>query len=103
MAWEAGAAKDGSGCQIIFGTSGPGFQSRGLPSLQQEPQLIVNKHGKRFMDESLRNPTFKGNIIARQPEGFCYLIFDNVYKEEMEEFIRISHKIKESIKKEGRE
>ncbi len=85
MAWEVGAGKDGMGCQIIFGVTGAGFQSRGLPCLQQEPQLIVNQHGKRFMDESLSNPTYKGNLIASQPEGCCYLIFDNTYKEEMEE------------------
>lgn len=85
MAWDVGAAKDGMGCQIIFGVTGAGFQTRGLPCLQQEPQLIVNQHGKRFMDESLGNPTYKGNLIAAQPDGCCYLIFDNTYKKEMEE------------------
>lgn len=33
--------------------------------------------GKRFIDESLFNKTYKGNNIARQKDKICYAIFDS--------------------------
>lgn len=85
MAWEAGAAREGVGCQIIFGVNGPGKQTGGMPSLAQEPQLIVDQTGHRFMNETEPNPTYKGNTIARQAGGVGYLIFDEPFRRGMEE------------------
>ncbi len=85
MAWRAGAAKEGMGCQIIFGVNGPGKHSNGMPSLAQEPQLIVDQAGHRFMNENEPNPTYKGNTIARQAGGVGYLIFDETLRKGMEE------------------
>ncbi len=85
MAWEAGAAKEGMGCQIIFGVNGPGKHSNGMPSVAQEPQLIVDQAGHRFMNETEPNPTYKGNTIARQAGGVAYIIFDEPFRKGMEE------------------
>lgn len=84
MAWEAGAASDGLGLQLVYSVPGTKKLSYGLPGLQGEPLLLVNTLGQRFFDESDGNGPYKGNALARQPGGYGVLIFDEQVRERLE-------------------
>lgn len=84
MAWAAGADSDGMGAHRLFGMPAPGNFSYEIPSLQYQPHLIVNKLGKRFINELIGNGTFKGNAIHRQPDSCSYLVFDGSIRRRME-------------------
>jgi fumarate reductase flavoprotein subunit len=48
-----------------------------LPAVFNQPNLLVNLLGKRFMDEDeLQNTTFAGNAVAQQKGRVGFVIFD---------------------------
>ncbi|MDR1902128.1 MAG: FAD-dependent oxidoreductase [Treponema sp.] len=49
-----------------------------LPAVFNQPNLMVNLLGKRFMDEEeMQNTTFTGNAIAKQKGRVGFVIFDS--------------------------
>jgi len=49
-----------------------------LPAVFNQPNLMVNIQGKRFMDEDeMQNTTFTGNAIAKQKGRVGFVIFDS--------------------------
>jgi fumarate reductase flavoprotein subunit len=50
----------------------------GLPAVFNQPNLLVNILGRRFMDEDeMQNTTFTGNAIAKQKGRVGFIIFDS--------------------------
>ena len=58
-----------------------------IHNIGREPKTIwVNKQGRRFVDECYILKFFAyGNVIAEQPDGICYSLFDNKLRKIMEE------------------
>jgi fumarate reductase flavoprotein subunit len=86
MAWEVGAAST----EITMELSplrGPELMD--YPEASQafnQPGLIVNLAGERFMDEGIWvNPTFIGNAVARQKNRCAFTIFDEAARQYFEE------------------
>jgi fumarate reductase flavoprotein subunit len=49
-----------------------------LPAVFNQPNLLVNILGRRFMDEEeMQNTTFAGNAIAKQKDRVGFVIFDS--------------------------
>lgn len=49
-----------------------------IPSTFNQPNLMVNKLGKRFInEEEMQNTTFTGNAISRQKDMMGFAIFDS--------------------------
>jgi fumarate reductase flavoprotein subunit len=49
-----------------------------IPSTYNQPNLLVNLLGKRFMDEEqMQNTTFTGNAIAQQKGRVAFAVFDS--------------------------
>lgn len=87
MAYEVGAGSEGLGVLILnFTIPGPGVRGTELDVVKRQPYLLVNKHGRRFCDETiLTNWPFGGNAIAKQKDKTAYLIFDEQTKMYMKE------------------
>jgi fumarate reductase flavoprotein subunit len=101
MAWEAGAGSEGTNIEI---SSVAGADSRAMvgdisdssrmnnmvfspatPTFQQ-PNLIVNLLGERFMKEDeMGNGTFLGNAVARQKDSIGFIIYDSAVARLFEE------------------
>ena len=84
MAWEAGAGSTDISIEMIYGTPGGGLMDAELMLAFQQPSLLVNLLGERFMDEGIMgNTTFTGNAISIQKNRCGINIFDddilNVY------------------------
>jgi fumarate reductase flavoprotein subunit len=81
MAWAAGAAEEGMGVlNFSFGGPvGPGIRAAGaIVAAARQPELWVNRRGLRFCDESaVHNSISCGNVMARQPGGYVFRIFDD--------------------------
>lgn len=90
MAWEAGAGAEGlnieltcmagatpfTGEVVDSGAMNAAMFSPVTPAFGQ-PNLIVNLHGERFMNEAeMGNATFFGNAVSRQPKRSAFVIFD---------------------------
>ncbi len=80
MAIEAGAATEGLGILMLHTHFFPG--ARSVNTFTQEPSMvIVNKNGRRFMDETITfRPTECGNAVDRQPDKCVYALFDEKIK-----------------------
>lgn len=81
MAWEAGAGSEGMNMEIMYGMPdlGPDGPLGGPPGVGvfRQPNLVVNLHGERFMDEGIMgNTTFTGNAITRQKNRTAFNIVD---------------------------
>ncbi len=91
MAWEAGAGAEGLNIELTCmagsapftgevtdsGKMNAAMFSPVTPAFHQ-PNLIVNLHGERFMNEAdMGNSTFFGNAVARQPKRCAFVIFDS--------------------------
>ena len=78
MAWSVGAAEEGTNV-VIWSIGAPpdvGLLSHMLGAVGQ-PTLWINQNGVRFCDETvIENMIHTGNIMSRQPGGYCYRIFD---------------------------
>jgi fumarate reductase flavoprotein subunit len=86
MAWEVGAAEAEmmiaayKGMPIYGGPSG----AKNEWMIISNPNLMVNLHGQRFVNEAFQDRYFIANAIHRQPKGCGFLMFDStiadVYK-----------------------
>lgn len=78
MAWEAGAAKTPVRMEQAAGIE----QADNLPGCVSnvffQPNLLVNKQGKRFMNEEhMQNTTFLSNAVSHQKDRRGYIILDS--------------------------
>jgi len=77
MAWEAGAGKGNMEMEMIMST-GHVHMLAGYVytiAMQQPRSLIVNKEGKRVMDESvLQNTAVTANVSVRQSDRCLYVV-----------------------------
>ncbi|OGO19160.1 MAG: hypothetical protein A2144_14610 [Chloroflexi bacterium RBG_16_50_9] len=85
MAWEMGAAPT----DIFLELSPlhtPDFGDFFSASLAfNQPTLIVNLLGERFMNEGIVNPTYSGNAVSRQKNRCAFVIFDEITRQHYEE------------------
>jgi len=84
MALEIGAATEGLGL-IQFSGHTPHQAPDKLMVTSDEPNTIwVNKKGERFVDEAAGFNRFESvNAVIRQPDSFCYTLFDERLKQNM--------------------
>jgi fumarate reductase flavoprotein subunit len=77
IATELGAAVEGLGMIQLIGPRTKG--SAYVAAIVVEPNTVwLNKKGERFVDESLSfSWPEAGNALARQPDKFCYTLFDD--------------------------
>lgn len=77
MAWKLGAGM--ADMSFVSGTYGShpetGEEFHELLTAYYMGAIIVNKHGRRFVDESQDYKTL-GRVVLDQPEGFGFQIFD---------------------------
>jgi fumarate reductase flavoprotein subunit len=86
MAWEVGAGAEGMNMELTGGMPMRSIEENqkailtgavAALSVFSQPNLLVNLHGERFMnEEAAGNPTFAGNAFARQPKRCGFKIFD---------------------------
>lgn len=74
--WAGGAIDDIPHAFILHGFGG---------GLGQDPYLLVNKYGKRFMNEAVL-PNLVSTNVGHCPDGYCWQIFDDNYPEQVHAF-----------------
>ena len=78
MAMEAGAATTEMNVEMIYLLPHSDFGPQCIPAVFMQPNLMVNKFGRRFINEEMmQNTTFTGNAIAIQPGRVGYTILDS--------------------------
>ncbi len=84
MAWDVGADACGLGViQTVVVVPGEELNSQLLQAGYQ-PQLFVNREGRRYCDESiLWKFPLAGNALVSQPEARAWCIFDETTKESL--------------------
>ena len=93
MAWEVGAGEEGMNMELIYelvGMREGSMDAAGMAMMMQimaanyafqQPNLIVNLLGERFMNEEIAGAwTFTANALARQKNGYGFSIFDEATK-----------------------
>jgi fumarate reductase flavoprotein subunit len=93
IAWEAGAAEEGLNMELIYGLqgmTGGSMSNEGMTQMLQlmaanyafqQPGLMVNLPGERFMNEEIIGAwTFTANAIARQKDSCGFMIMDETKK-----------------------
>ncbi len=77
MAWEAGADHVPVRIEQAAGVWGLDDLPMSVASIVFQPNLLVNKQGKRFMNEDhMQNTTFLSNAVSHQQGRIGYSIFD---------------------------
>lgn len=80
MAWELGAAEEGTGVIEMFslGPVGPNFAMKNIVEhITMQPDLWVDVQGKRYCDEAVVFfDTSVGNVNSKLQDGISYHIFD---------------------------
>jgi len=77
MAMAAGAATTEMNIEMIYVLPQTDMIEP-LPGVFMQPNLMVNKFGKRFInEEQMQNTTFTGNAINIQKDSVGYVIFDS--------------------------
>jgi fumarate reductase flavoprotein subunit len=80
LAWELGAAEEGTGVLEMFsmGPDSPNSSAHNdIEAISMQPDLWVNKFGRRFCDETVTfYDTTVGNASAKCPGGFSWRVFD---------------------------
>jgi fumarate reductase flavoprotein subunit len=77
MAWDAGTAKTTVRIEQAAGLEGMDELPQSVPNVLMQPNLLVNKFGKRVMDEEqMQNTTFLSNAASRQKDRVLYSIVD---------------------------
>lgn len=78
MAWEAGAAKSTIRIESAASVEGMENLPQAVPNVFSQPNLLVNKHGKRIMNEEyMQNATYLSNVVSNQKERTGYSIVDS--------------------------
>ena len=77
MAWEAGAGKTPVRIEMAASFEGMEELPYGVPNVFSQPNLLVNKLGKRVMnEEEMQNSTYLSNVVAHQNDKVCFSILD---------------------------
>ncbi len=77
MAWEAGAAKTQVRIEQAAGIKDADGLPPGVSSVFFQPNLLVNKLGKRFMNEDfMQNTTYLSNAVSHQKDRCGIIIVD---------------------------
>lgn len=77
MAWEAGAAKTPVRIEMAATIEGMDNMPQSIPNVFMQPNLLVNKLGKRVMnEEQMQNATYLSNVVAHQKDRVCFSIVD---------------------------
>ena len=83
MAWQAGAMPTDMNIEMIYNI--PAEVEPPIMMMFEQPHLMVNLQGERFLDEGIMyNTTFTGNAISFQKDRTAYIIFDDTIKTHME-------------------
>jgi fumarate reductase flavoprotein subunit len=77
MAWEAGADRLPVRIEMAASIEGMDELPQSVPAVFGQPNLLVNKSGKRVMNEDyMQNSTFLSNVAAHQQEKIVFSIID---------------------------
>lgn len=77
MAWEAGADRLPVRIEMAASIEGTDELPGSVANIFSQPNLLVNKHGKRVMNEDqMQNATYLSNVVAHQKDKICYSIVD---------------------------
>ncbi|MDF2512584.1 MAG: fccA2 [Herbinix sp.] len=77
MAWEAGAGKTPVRIEMAANIEGCDELPQGVSNVFSQPNLLVNKLGKRVMNEDhMQNATYLSNVVSHQKDKVCYSIVD---------------------------
>ena len=78
MAWEAGADHTQVRIEQAAGFVGIENLSASVSNIMSQPNLLVNKFGKRVMDEEqMQNTTFLSNVASHQKDRVVFSIIDS--------------------------
>lgn len=78
MAWEAGAAKEPVRIEMAANIEGCDELPQGVPNVFMQPNILVNKIGKRVMNEEhMQNATYLSNVASHQKDRMCFSIVDS--------------------------
>ena len=78
MAWEAGAAKTQVRIEMAAMIGAGEEVNMGVANIFRQPNLLVNKFGKRIMnEEEMQNTTYLSNVVMHQKDKTCYSIVDS--------------------------
>ncbi|SCP98467.1 FAD-dependent oxidoreductase [Anaerobium acetethylicum] len=77
MAWEAGAGKTPVRIEMAANIEGCDELPQGVSNVFSQPNLLVNKFGKRVMNEDqMQNATYLSNVVMHQKDRVCFSIVD---------------------------
>lgn len=77
MAWEAGAGKSNIRIEMAASVEGCDDLPKGIANVFSQPNLLVNTHGKRIMNEEyMQNATYLSNVVANQKNRTGFSIID---------------------------
>ena len=77
MAEKLGAASTPMGMEMMYILPESDMGPDCIPAVFMQPNLMVNKQGKRFInEEQMQNTTFTGNAIAMQKDAIGFSIID---------------------------
>ncbi len=78
MAWEAGADKLPVRIEMAASIEGTDELPGSVANVFGQPNLLVNKHGKRVMNEDyMQNVTYLANVVSHQKDKVCFSIVDS--------------------------
>lgn len=78
MAWEAGAAKTQLRIEMAAAIDGMDELPQSISNVFSQPNLLVNKFGKRVMnEEQMQNATYLSNVAAHQKDKVVFSIVDS--------------------------
>lgn len=77
MAWEAGADQLPVRIEMAADLGGGEPTTSGVTNIMKQPNLLVNKMGKRIMNEDyMQNTTYLSNVANHQKDKTCFAIVD---------------------------
>lgn len=78
MAWEAGADRLPVRIEMAASIEGTDNLPGSVANVFGQPNLLVNKQGKRVMNEEhMQNTTFLSNVVSHQKDKVCFSIVDS--------------------------
>ena len=77
MAWEAGAAQTPVRIEMAASFGAGEEVPLSVTNIFRQPNLLVNKLGKRVMNEDqMQNTTYLSNVVTHQKDKVCFAIVD---------------------------
>ena len=78
MAWEAGADRMPVRIEMACDLGGGEATTSGVTNIMKQPNLLVNRDGKRVMNEDfMQNATYLSNVANHQKDKTCFSIVDS--------------------------